>query len=247
MKLLLLFLLLSVSVFAEALTTSVVIPCYYGHVKCLPEVLDCCVHQTVLPDEVIIALSEVEHVPPEQLSDIEQGNWPFHLKIIKNSGRLSPGENRNIGAEHAVGDIIVFQDADDLPHLQRVEIAKHFFETYDIVHLIHCWIPQKEWFSTGVSFEEYRKEDIAFQRVKSYEEKHISRLVKRYEQANPPWYLHNGNICISRRVIEEVKYGTGFLGEDVDFNRRVCRHFQRSIVIKANLVIYRNLLSSFRE
>ncbi len=213
--------------FADGLKTSVVIPCYYGHFKHLPEILDCYVHQTVLPDEVIISLSEVDRIPPHEILALEQSGWPFSLKIIKNRMKLAPGQNRNIGCEHSIGDIILFQDADDLIHTQRVEIVKYFFETYDIMHLMHRWLWPKD------GFQDYKKENITFRKIT---DSSTLQLV----------CFTNGNACISRKVIEYVKFGSAFAAEDVEFNNAVCDRFHKTIQIDADLLIYRYLLSSSR-
>jgi len=49
------------------ITCSVIIPCYYGHFKYLPELLEALCQQTELPDEVVISISEANKIPALKL------------------------------------------------------------------------------------------------------------------------------------------------------------------------------------
>ena len=106
-------------------TTSVIIPCFYGHFKHLDELMNALCNQTVLPDEVVISLSEIDKLNPALIKKFENKKYPFPVKLIKHRELLWAGPNRNSACEHAIGDIFICQDADDLPHPQRIEIIKY--------------------------------------------------------------------------------------------------------------------------
>ena len=129
------------------MTTSIVIPCvpqHFGHIFGLLYQYE---HQTCIPDQIVISLSESECMSDEEFLFVENYHWPFELKIIKNHGKRSAGENRTIGSEHSCGDLILLQDADDIPHPQRVEIVKYIFEHYFIDHLMHSFFLEfDEWY-----------------------------------------------------------------------------------------------------
>ena len=121
------------------LTTSVIIPCYWGHFKCLSELLDVLCKQTVLPDEVVISLSEIEKLNTRAIQQFEEKIYPFPVKIIKHKERLFAGANRNSACKNASGDIFILNDADDLPHIQRIEMIRHVFENTDAQMVAHYY------------------------------------------------------------------------------------------------------------
>jgi len=123
---------------------SIVIPCYFNHVQFLFKLLEYYESQTVLPDEVIISISEMHRLAEpgrQEVEKIKEHEWNFSVKIYETTDKLRAGGNRNLGAEKATGDIIIFQDADDVPHYQRVEITKTIFDKYgdDINHFVHYY------------------------------------------------------------------------------------------------------------
>lgn len=42
------------------------------------------------------------------------------------------------------GEILITQDADDIPHPQKIEATEYFFSHYDVDHLIHTWKPSSK-------------------------------------------------------------------------------------------------------
>src|SRR3990167_5690905 len=71
----------------------------------------------------------------------------FKTKILCFQGKQSAGKNRNIACSHAEGDILIAQDADDIPHPQRIEIIKYVFENYATEHLLHSYFVGEKPFS----------------------------------------------------------------------------------------------------
>ena len=112
---------------SNTIKTSVIIPCFYGHFQHLDELMNALCNQTVLPDEIVISLSEIDKLDPILVENFENKQYPFPVKLIKHQERLWAGPNRNSACQHASGDIFICQDADDLPHPQRIEIIKYFF------------------------------------------------------------------------------------------------------------------------
>ena len=103
----------------------------------IKELLTAYEKQTVLPDEIVISVSQVQKIPNNILDELQQGSWLFSVTILSSKKQLFAGQNRNIAGTHAKGDILICQDADDLPHSQRVEIIKYFFEQYNPDFLMH--------------------------------------------------------------------------------------------------------------
>lgn len=111
---------------------SVIVPCHSDHFPLLRTLLLQYQGQSVKPDEIVIALSNAGAVDPHQLGFLKKCSWPFELKIIESPHQQEPAVNRNLACRASTGDLIICQDADDLPHRQRVQVIKYLFEHYEI-------------------------------------------------------------------------------------------------------------------
>lgn len=213
------------------MTVSVIIPCDATHFQELSILLEHLRDQTIVPNEVVISLSRVESLEENAIISLENQEEPFSLKILRHYGTVSAGENRNLAAKHSSGDILICQDADDLPHPQRVEIAKYMFQTYHIDHLIHGLI------SPYKTFIPYEIDKIPVHRF-------VNIIDRNRYCADNNFYIHNGNICYTRKVAENLSWDSGKTGEDTRFNERIYASSYRSILIHANLIMYRVHLST---
>jgi len=213
-------------------TLSVIIPCYYKHAAKLFSLLRMYENQTRLPDEVVISLSEFQLVSSEVLALLQNELWAFQVTIIASNAKQGPGTNRNIACKYAKGDIFLCQDADDIPHLQRVEIVHYFFTTYRVDHLMHGYkrlVPG----DSAIPFKSYTDlGQVQFACIKDFDTVYYARQ------------FHNGNIAITRRVFDLIKWPSIRLGEDTEFNRAVYQHFDNCIAIRAIIFAYREFLSS---
>lgn len=118
--------LVCISTLLQAKTTvSVNIPCAVSHIEYLPRLLQSYANQTSVPEEVVISISSVKsNKHKKQIESIKKKKYPFKLKIISSTSNKKAGANRNTCAENSSGNLIVNQDADDLPHKQRIQIIK---------------------------------------------------------------------------------------------------------------------------
>ncbi len=208
----------------RAMTTSVIVPCVARHFFWLSGLLESYQNQTVVPDEVVISLSEVEKLRPIEISKLENGSWSFKLKILRHNGIIIDGENRTIAMDNSSGAILIFSDADDIPHPQRVEIAKHIFENYEVDHILHCWSPHRE--------------DIKLVDISSLP---ILKFANLQGVLGSVSYLTTGSPCFLRKVGNAIKWEAI---EDREYAHKVYRLFKNNIVIQTPLILYRNNLSS---
>jgi len=77
---------------------------------------------------VVISVSEYDKIDIDEITIIVEKEYPFLLKIIKTTDKCFPGKNRVIGSVNVTSNYITYQDADDLPHPQRIEILDYFFK-----------------------------------------------------------------------------------------------------------------------
>jgi len=219
--------LILLPVFTGALyckTTSIIIPCHYKHAPHLKELLIAYEHQTILPNEIVISLSNANQAP-EIINAINTTSWKFDVNLITHDNHLTAGQNRNSACKHARGDILILQDADDMPHPQRVEIIHYFFEKYNIDHLMHRWSKsQDDW----LYFDSLEKIP--------------------YKQGNPNKISSytNGAIALSKKLSTKVTWDSNTKrGEDVRFNSKAYKTIpkEKRIMLDVSLYQYRHSLS----
>lgn len=213
-----------------SMKTTIIIPCHYRHFQHVYDLLVHYENQSVLPDEVVISLSESQNVPRDQIERVMNEPWAFSVTILESSEKLTASQNRNLASLNSTGDLLICQDADDLPHPQRVEIIHTIFEQFEVEHLLHYWIRPQEAFSF------YKSE--AFENFSTY--------CKTYRQAKLLGGITNGNNAYTREVFNRIQWPEqNGIGEDVSFNNAVYKSFKYKVVVKAPLLMYRNELSSF--
>jgi glycosyltransferase involved in cell wall biosynthesis len=216
------------------LKVSLIIPCIPLHAPYLSSLLKTYEMQTVLPDEVVISLSEADLVESKILKELQTQPWHFPILLVLSKEKLYAGENRNKACEHATGDIFVCQDADDIPHPQRLEIIKYFFEHYPVDHLVHEFV-----FVTlsAHSIPSYTMHSD-FSKIPFFYNEEISHAWKNGEPLSP------GNPAIRRAVFEKIKWSNMPRQQDLIFNEAVYEQFKHCYALKIPLLLYRQFLSS---
>lgn len=210
------------------LTTSLIIPCCALHVGHLYQLLELYEQQTCLPDEVIISLSECNNAPATIIESIQKKSWMFPVVLIQCEKKQYAGENRNNACSQAKGDILILQDADDIPHPQRIEIIKYAFETYKIEHLMHHYMMiQKE--PQTMPFTPIYPEKIRFKKCTLETDRHSCT---------------NGNIALTKELFHQIQWSNKPRGQDTEFNKKVLQARIPSLLVSTVLLYYRIFLSS---
>lgn len=213
-----------------SLRVSIVIPCHWSHFPLLENLLDCYSHQSVLPDEVVISLSEVGRVSLSLVDALEQKPWPYTVKLLRHSGAYPPGRNRNEACAQSSGELVICQDADDLPHPQRVEIVKYLFERYQIEHLLHQWLGSGEEFTSRYVLESCPAACSSF---RSYDMIDVDKV-------------HNGSVAFLRSLFVQNRWRPmQGISEDVLFNRTAYAFCRHKVVLSLPLICYRGEFSTF--
>ena len=198
-------------------SVTVVVPCSHKHVQHLSGLVAAYQAQTRKPDQIVVAVSGCAASSVPRLA----------AEVVHSPDRQTAGRNRNRASDLARGDILLYQDADDLPHPQRVEIVAGLFEKYRIDHLLHVFD------RTGASFSEELKLRKAA--------KHTT-----YRRVSSVGGVVHGNPAITREVFRDVRWPEyAAVGEDLEFNANVYKYTRWTAVLGLPLYTYRQHLSSF--
>jgi hypothetical protein len=185
---------------------SLFIPTIPEHIKFLDEILFIYLNKsTVIPDEIIVSVSNYKAIPIDILTSLIE-KYPNVIFILHDKIMLA-GPNRQISKDICSGDIITYHDSDDLPHIQRIEIIKHFFTSYDILHLNHSY---------GIK-DDYNEDTIIINNIKYITSETFNKnffpnnileecnlIVNGYGYENFP--SHGGAISIRKEVLNYIKW-----------------------------------------
>jgi len=198
---------------------------------------------TALPSEMVFSISECPESFEDSVFRSETAYYRrFPVRIIKHQKILTHGPNRQAGGDAAEGDIVLYHDADDFSHPQRVEIVRGKFNRHDIVHLNHLWIPgnrefDKEYFLVEVMWSQelfdhyYPTGKFSGNPMSAY--------------GSLAGKCHGGPCAVLKEVLAEVKWKewgdfTHGTAEDSDFCLRVLEKYNKSIILKVALDKYTN-------
>lgn len=207
-----------------SMKVSVIIPCYSKHFRHLAPLLRAYRMQSVTPDEIVISLSSIGEINPAEIGLLERQSYPFTLKILKHTDTYDAATNRNLASEASTGDLLICQDADDLPHRQRVQIIKYLFEKYQIDFLVHQFVHDE----TDWTYYYYLHS--------------LEKLCTLRKQAVDSTFYHVAQGCPAyvREVFNKVHWiSEAGLAEDGWFNLMVGDAFENSVILQLPIYLYR--------
>jgi len=175
---------------------SLIIPCIANDLGRCALLLEKFLHSTTLmPDEILVSVSGVLEAP--ELDEIVQTK-KTKIRVFLREGTHYAGDNRNYGAKHAKGDILLFQDADDEIHPQKVELVVNFFEKNKNVDVLnHLYQPY------GFDWQIYDVSKIEDFPVIEHRELFESKYTGR---AGGGGCVHRGHVSVRAQVWKTIKY-----------------------------------------
>lgn len=154
------------------------------------------------------------------------------VKVIHqpNSG---VSQARNAGLDAATGDYILFVDSDDKIHCKMIETLLTAIESgdYDLSMVHAVKVSEEDFFSIDTS----KGDPAAGERAKVQElspGEFFSGLCAMHFQYPVLW-----NKLYKRSLIDGMRF-EGVLGEDLEWNNRVCLRLKSAVVVKAELYYY---------
>ena len=187
-------------------TLGVAIPCYEKHLRFLPRVLASIATQTLLPTMVAVSCSGVYAVELDSLA------YPFPLKILTSPKPQNAAQNRNVAAR-ALGDVdaLLFFDADDIMHPQRVEAVAQAFQDPGCVLVVHNFAFKSD----------AEREDLVSRVFEDFEiQKGGVTLGKDCLVAAR--HIHHGHVSVRRETYNQRPFCEQDQFEDTPFCYRIC-------------------------
>ena len=196
---------------------SVIMPVYNAE-SFLKESVDSILNQTEEDLELII----INDGSTDKSEEIIHSYTDPRIICIKqeNQGEASA---RNTGLEHAKGDFIAFQDADDISLPVRLEVLKRQFTSQNIGFTHSDFLLINE-----------NKEPISYWQSRSIEKWNIVRF---FLKIGTPY--NNPGMMIRREAICPLSYDTSLkIGTDTDMVFKIARNWD-SVHVPLPLVLYR--------
>jgi glycosyltransferase involved in cell wall biosynthesis len=174
----------------------VAIPCYYGHIQRLYDLLDSIEKQTILPNKVVVSTSSTSIFKYNKY-------YSFPLEVIVTEYKQNASKNRNIAASKLKDmDYITFIDADDIMHPQRIEFLLKGFQIYDSDIILHNYFnsSQGNIESFFKNFEEIKIRTHTLIQSWSGCIIHINGYDERLDK------IHHGQVSVKRSIFQEVQF-----------------------------------------
>ncbi len=173
------------------MSIGVAIPCYYGHIPQLTNLLDSIENQTYSPNRVVVSCSSTKEL-------FETKKYSFPLEIIITEEHKNAAQNRNIAASRLNDmDYITFIDADDIMHPQRIEILLKTFQETDCDIILHNFLMNDS------NFNHIDNIDIRINKLTQCYSgciRHIDFYSYQYQ------LIHHSQSSIKRKIFDIVKY-----------------------------------------
>lgn len=234
--------------------TSLVIAATNGNFSYLDCVLAHYRDGVVKPDQVVISLSNAHLVNASRISALKTKYSDIFedLKLLQHNHIMVQGPNRDSATMAADNEIIISNDADDIPHPQRVQVIKHYFENHDILHLNHSYQTHDDMQFREVNMGEVQMLD-AEQTYKylfpnyngePYSGRRPNPAVygfgKTHYSGYGPWEcIHAGCPSFHKSVFDSIRWrNTEEYAWDFDFDFDVVFHFKKSVMIDSKLLWY---------
>jgi hypothetical protein len=206
------------------------------------------IENTIKPNQVIISVSEGNSINASLVNKLEtKYKKAFDdFILILNEHQVMEGPNRGIGSNYATCEYISYHDSDDIPHPQRIEIIKYFFEQYDILHLNHSYTYETKFHHIDINNIIKITSDTLYKNHFSNIEDTIERPLNVFPNPKDKSYgclvgfpVCGGPTTINKKVLDYVKWNENrILSYDYDFCMDVLFKLKKSMIIDSPLIWY---------
>lgn len=215
---------------------TIAIPCTISHFKFLDFAIEKIINGTILPDEILVSISPYSGLPGIS-PIIKKYENIINIKIFSSEKFLDAAQARDLMTPYINGDLVIYHNADDYQHPQRVEIVKKYFEEFDIVHLVHSYSLFDEGCCGNIN-----KEKIISANGSTIYDRFFASKIGSLPFGAGFGKLHTGVPCIKRFILEKIKWDIPrevIRMEDYFFSVNILREFNKTLMIDAPLYIYK--------
>ena len=99
---------------------SVVIPAY-NSAEFISNALDSCLQQTILPEKIIV----IDDCSIDNTKEIVKGFKSTLIDLVENPKNMGPSYCRNLGISRSSSSWILFLDADDIFHKEKIKVLNN--------------------------------------------------------------------------------------------------------------------------
>lgn len=204
-----------------------IIPCIFSHFKNINLTLQSFNHLNLV-NNIIIILNDIQsrNINIESLKDFSS-----KLLIIKFNNKINPGLARQEGIKNSKSDYIIFHDADDIAHPDKILILKNCFEKYNCDHILHLIQP------IDFNFIPYDLNNIKIINTNS--------ILKYYNKKNNMDFgniiskrISHGLSAVKKNKIININWVDKSSGEDKDFNLKSLLSGNQIIIVDCFLSSY---------
>ena len=153
------------------------------------------------------------------------------IKYIEIDNKLHPGIARNKGIKQSNSEYIIFHDADDIPHPNKLEILKYIFDNNNVEHILYFLQP------LGFKFINYN-----FENIKIISSEKIYKYYNKNKDINIGNIINKrvcqGHISIKKKASINLNWSNKKTAEDKDFNIQSLKKGNKIIMIDVILAEY---------
>ena len=209
---------------------SLIITLYPPHFKYIIDLIKTIEQFTLIPDEVIISVSEYNNTFPIINSSI------LNIKLLPINIKQNAAQNRNRAIQVTLCDYICIVDGDDIVHLKKLEICSNIIKNNPEINLlVHNYDNFKQQQSWNYS------KNIDDSNIKLYECFIDPKCTNIMTKPQVIW-IHHAHVFFKKSIFNDIKYREDKISErkeDGLFCQDVLRRFGNVFTIDLPLVGYR--------
>jgi hypothetical protein len=201
----------------------VVIPTYIGDFYNIKNCVENLLLQTILPNHIIIAISEINKelkiMLEMELNKLEQTETKIIILDIIEKKNGAQNRNRGIAyaKENTKPDYIMFVNCDDITHINKIEYFLYSLSILsDVSMFLHNYV------SGNIDFDIYEEYDID-----NDDNIILPCIAHRHGVISQPFsYIHYGHVIVKAEICYDVQYNEQMIKyNDSEFCKRVCQKY----------------------
>jgi teichuronic acid biosynthesis glycosyltransferase TuaG len=139
---------------SEGVFFSVIIPCYNSE-KTIAQTINSCMNQSFSDFEILIIDDASQDETIAVVTNLARSNSDVTIKISSLKKNSGPSVCRNLGWKMAKGKFIAFLDADDVWHLNKLEVCYSWLNKLNCDLLAHSYNEGSNIDNNKLKFESY--------------------------------------------------------------------------------------------